>query len=85
VAVIAAVGENMAGTPGIAGRVFSTLGNEGIKYDAIAQGSSEYKHLLPVEASGMEKPSRRCTGPSASPGGIERRGEYRRAATTKNV
>jgi aspartokinase len=55
VAVIAAVGENMAGTPGIAGRVFSTLGNEGINMIAIAQGSSEYNISFLVEASGMEK------------------------------
>jgi len=55
VAVVAAVGENMAGTPGIAGRVFSTMGNEGINMIAIAQGSSEYNISFLVEASGMEK------------------------------
>jgi aspartate kinase len=55
VAVVAAVGENMAGTPGIAGRVFSTLGDEGINMIAIAQGSSEYNISFLVEASGMEK------------------------------
>src|ERR1700736_6245134 len=31
VAVVAAVGENMAGTPGIAGRVFTPVGHEGTK------------------------------------------------------
>jgi aspartate kinase len=55
VAVVAAVGENMAGTPGIAGRVFSTLGNEGINMIAIAQGSSEYNISFLVESGGMEK------------------------------
>jgi len=55
VAIVAAVGENMAGTPGIAGRVFSTLGREGINIIAIAQGSSEYNISFLVESDGMER------------------------------
>jgi len=55
VAIVAAVGENMAGTPGIAGRVFSTMGNEAINIIAIAQGSSEYNISFLVDSSGMEK------------------------------
>src|SRR5712671_6680567 len=55
VAIVAAVGENMAGTPGIAGRVFSTLGSEGINLIAIAQGSSEYNISFLVDSSAMEK------------------------------
>jgi aspartokinase/homoserine dehydrogenase 1 len=55
VAIVAAVGENMAGTPGIAGRVFSTLGKESINIIAIAQGSSEYNISFLVESGGMEK------------------------------
>jgi len=55
VAIVAAVGENMAGTPGIAGRVFSTMGKEGINIIAIAQGSSEYNISFLVESTGMEK------------------------------
>jgi len=55
VAIVAAVGENMAGTPGIAGRVFSTLGKEAINIIAIAQGSSEYNISFLVESGGMEK------------------------------
>ena len=39
--VIAVVGEGMAGTPGIAARVFSALEGGGINIVAIAQGSSE--------------------------------------------
>ncbi len=39
--IIAVVGENMRGTPGISGRLFSALGNAGINVLAIAQGSSE--------------------------------------------
>src|SRR5579863_9751374 len=55
VAIVAAVGENMAGTPGIAGRVFSTLGKEAINIIAIAQGSSEYNISFLVESGGMDK------------------------------
>ena len=55
VAIVAAVGENMAGTPGIAGRVFSTLGKEQINLIAIAQGSSEYNISFLVESASMEK------------------------------
>jgi aspartokinase/homoserine dehydrogenase 1 len=40
-AVIAVVGENMRKTPGISGRLFQALGNNGINVIAIAQGSSE--------------------------------------------
>lgn len=40
-AIIAVVGGGMRGTPGVAGRVFQTLGREGINIAAIAQGSSE--------------------------------------------
>ena len=55
VAIVAAVGENMAGTPGIAGRVFSTLGSEGINLIAIAQGSSEYNISFLVDTGAMER------------------------------
>ena len=40
-AVIAVVGDGMAGAPGIAARVFSALSSGGINVVAIAQGSSE--------------------------------------------
>ena len=39
--IIAIIGENMRGTPGIAGKLFSTLGENSINVLAIAQGSSE--------------------------------------------
>ncbi len=55
VAIVAAVGENMRGTPGIAGRAFSTLGREKISIIAIAQGSSEYNISCVVEASAMQR------------------------------
>lgn len=40
-AVIAIIGENMRGTPGISGKLFSCLGEKNINVLAIAQGSSE--------------------------------------------
>ncbi|HAX25572.1 MAG TPA: aspartate kinase [Chloroflexi bacterium] len=40
-AIVAIIGERMRGTPGVAGRVFSTLGANRINIIAIAQGSSE--------------------------------------------
>jgi len=54
IAVVAVVGENMHGIPGIAGRTFSALGREGINIIAIAQGSSEYNISLVVEADAMQ-------------------------------
>ncbi len=41
-AVVAAIGENMRFQPGIAGRIFQSLGKNGINIVAIAQGSSEF-------------------------------------------
>jgi aspartate kinase len=41
VAVVAAVGDRMRGTPGIAATVFGALGEAGINVIAISQGSSE--------------------------------------------
>ncbi len=39
--ILAVVGDGMAGSPGIAGKFFGTLGRAGINVRAIAQGSSE--------------------------------------------
>jgi aspartokinase/homoserine dehydrogenase 1 len=47
-AVIAAVGEAMRDTPGMAGRLFDVLGRNGINVRAIAQGSSELNISLVV-------------------------------------
>jgi aspartate kinase len=41
VCVIAVVGERMAGSPGVAGRLFTALGNNHINIRMISQGSSE--------------------------------------------
>jgi aspartokinase/homoserine dehydrogenase 1 len=48
--IVAVVGDGMAGTPGIAGRFFGTLGRAGINIRAIAQGSSE-RNISAVVAS----------------------------------
>lgn len=39
--IVAVIGANMRGRPGVSGRLFKTLGDEGINILAIAQGSSE--------------------------------------------
>ncbi|MDX6692568.1 MAG: bifunctional aspartokinase / homoserine dehydrogenase 1 [Blastocatellia bacterium] len=52
IAVVAVVGK-MRGLPGIAGRVFSALGDKGINIIAIAQGSSEYNVSFVIEAGAL--------------------------------
>jgi aspartokinase/homoserine dehydrogenase 1 len=49
--VLAVVGDNMANHPGIAGQLFSALGNAGVNIKAIAQGSSERNISLVVDKS----------------------------------
>jgi aspartate kinase len=49
VAVVAAVGDLMRGTPGIAATVFGALGAAGINVIAISQGSSERNISLVVD------------------------------------
>lgn len=50
VGIVTIVGAGMRGTPGIAGRIFSVLGERQINVIAIAQGSSECSVSLVVEA-----------------------------------
>ncbi|MBK7250353.1 MAG: bifunctional aspartate kinase/homoserine dehydrogenase I [Gammaproteobacteria bacterium] len=40
-AILAVVGDGMAGTPGVSAKVFNSLGNAGVNVRAIAQGASE--------------------------------------------
>jgi aspartokinase/homoserine dehydrogenase 1 len=49
IAVVAVVGENMRGIPGIAGKTFSALGRDGVNIIAIAQGSSESNISFVIE------------------------------------
>lgn len=48
--IVALVGENMKSHPGISGRMFSTMGRNGVNIRAIAQGSSE-KNISAVIAT----------------------------------
>jgi aspartate kinase len=50
IAIVAAVGDRMKGTPGIAGKVFGALGAAGVNVIAISQGSSELNISLIVAA-----------------------------------
>jgi aspartokinase/homoserine dehydrogenase 1 len=55
VALIELIGENMRNHPGISGRMFSALGNNGINILAIAQGSNERNISVVVKASDNTK------------------------------
>jgi aspartate kinase len=50
-AVVTVVGAGMRHTPGIAGKIFSALGNAGVNVVVIAQGSSECSISLSVDAA----------------------------------
>ncbi|MCQ2146270.1 MAG: bifunctional aspartate kinase/homoserine dehydrogenase I, partial [Bacteroidales bacterium] len=54
-ATVAVVGENMKKTPGIAGKLFGTLGRSGISVIACAQGASETNISFVVESSVLRK------------------------------
>ncbi|RIH64353.1 bifunctional aspartate kinase/homoserine dehydrogenase I [Mariniphaga sediminis] len=53
--VVAIVGENMKHTTGIAGKLFSTIGKNGINVIAIAQGASELNISWVVKTSELRK------------------------------
>ena len=55
IAIVAVVGENMRGTPGVAGRTFAALGRENVNLIAIAQGSSESNISFVVEEQAVKK------------------------------
>ena len=54
IAIVAVVGENMRGIPGIAGRTFSALGRDGVNLIAIAQGSSESNISFVIEGKAVK-------------------------------
>ncbi len=54
VAIVAVVGENMRGTPGVAGKTFNALGQEKVNLIAIAQGSSETNISFVVDEKSMQ-------------------------------
>ncbi len=54
-ATVAIVGENMKHTPGIAGKLFGTLGRNGINVIACAQGASETNISFVVDSRSLRK------------------------------
>ncbi len=54
IAIVAVVGENMRGTPGIAGKAFNALGRENVNLIAIAQGSSECNISFVIEEKAVK-------------------------------
>jgi aspartate kinase len=55
VSVVTVVGAGMRGTPGVAGRVFTTMGNLGINVIAIAQGASECSISFVIDEYNLER------------------------------
>lgn len=53
VGLLAAVGEGMRGTPGLAGRLFTALSERNVNIIAIAQGSSELTIAIVVNATDL--------------------------------
>jgi aspartokinase/homoserine dehydrogenase 1 len=53
--IVAIIGENMTNTPGISGRMFHTLGINGVNISAIAQGSSELNLSVVISKSDISK------------------------------
>lgn len=54
-AAVSVIGENMKSTPGITGKLFSTLGRNGINVNAFAQDASESNISFTVESSQLRK------------------------------
>jgi bifunctional aspartokinase / homoserine dehydrogenase 1 len=53
--IVAIVGENMKHTTGVAGKLFTTIGRNGINVSAIAQGASEYNISWVVRNEDLRK------------------------------
>jgi aspartate kinase len=67
--IITVVGAGMRHTPGISGRVFSVMGEQGVNVIAIAQGSSEVSISLVVDAADGERAVRALHDLIAARGG----------------
>jgi aspartate kinase len=69
-AAVAVVGAGMKGQRGIAGRIFSALGDGGVNVVAIAQGSSEYNITVIVKerrvVAAVRAIHERLNGPTAA-------------------
>lgn len=55
IAIVVMIGENMKGTPGLAGRAFGAVGKKGINIIAIAQGSSEISISFAVKSADVKE------------------------------
>ncbi|MDC7126028.1 MAG: aspartate kinase [Spirochaetales bacterium] len=53
--VLSVIGDNMVGTPGVAGKIFKSLGDEGISVLSIAQGSSERNVSFVIDKEHRDK------------------------------
>lgn len=53
--IVAIIGENMKNTPGISGKLFSSMGKNGINIIAIAQGSSELNLSVVINTGDLSK------------------------------
>lgn len=53
--IVAVIGENMKNTPGVSGRLFQTLGKNGISVVATAQGSSELNISVVIQQENLNK------------------------------
>ncbi|MCK5701071.1 MAG: bifunctional aspartate kinase/homoserine dehydrogenase I [Cyclobacteriaceae bacterium] len=53
--IVAIIGENMANTPGISGKLFNALGKNGVNVAAIAQGSSERNVSIVIAQKDISK------------------------------
>jgi len=68
VAIVAVVGSNMKGVPGVAARVFSAVARRGVNVIAIAQGSSELSISLAVRDDSGPEAVRAIHGEFLPPG-----------------
>jgi aspartokinase/homoserine dehydrogenase 1 len=55
VVIVTTVGAGMKGTPGVAGRIFTTLGEIGVNVIAIAQGASECSISFVIDEENLER------------------------------
>ncbi|MDD4211992.1 MAG: aspartate kinase [Bacilli bacterium] len=55
IALVAIVGRNMVTRPGISGKIFAVIGNEGINIKMIAQGSNELNIIVGISNEHFEK------------------------------
>ncbi len=54
-ALVAVVGEGIKETPGVAGKIFSSMGQNGINVELISQGASEINITFAIKKSEVEK------------------------------